>query len=386
MRTVLIGAGAIVLLLTFMYFRKKQDKIIQEIDKRPQYNVVPEEATNRLVEKIEKLTQNFETKIEPKLRKFRILLNSSDRNTSVYPFETEYELKLTDKIYGLDKLTLTKAVFPTTLQLINDNNNSLTLTAQITFSAASASETYPISLTNGVYNNTSLSVMLQSSINIITSTDPDYSTGAEFGVSINSNTNIINVTNTVAPVHTVHGAATAMTFIIQGNNYLNEILGTVTYTQGTLTTAFEGTSPVNVSFPQNLLIYLDNLAHDFNSLRLLNNTENDRRCFAYMTLPSGNGAGGSATPSAAMLNGNAILTSGTGGNSGFGTYTITKDMTNAYYKAYEGKIPLLQNIRVRIRQILPDGSIVTPSFNGSDHTLEFEVKANVDKISLGYNK
>lgn len=386
MKVVLIGVGAIIALLSFMYFRKKQDKIIKEIEKRPQYNVVPEEATNRLVEKIEKLTKNFETKIEPKIRKFRILLNSSDRNTSVYPQETEYELKLIDKIYGLDKLTLTKAVFPTTLQLINDNNNSFILSAQITFSAASASETYPITLTNGIYNNSSLSIMVQNAINIVTSTDPDYSTGAEFSVSIDSNTNILNVTNTVVPIHATHGTATAMTFSIQGNNYLNEILGINTYTQGTLTTPFYGMSPVNVAFPQNLLIYLDNLAHDFNSLRLLNSSEDDRRCFAYMTLPSGNGAGGTATPSAATLNGNAILTSGTGGNSGFGTYTVTKDMTNAYYKAYEGKIPLLQNIRVRIRQLLPDGTIVTPSFNGADHILEFEVKANVDKISLGYNK
>jgi hypothetical protein len=98
-------------------------------------------------------------------------------------------------------------------------------------------------------------------------------------------------------------------------------------------------------------------------------------------MPSGNGVYG-GTPSVGTVNGDAILVQGTSGVSGLGTYTVTKDMTNAYYKAYEGAIPSVRYINVRIKQLLPDGSVVTPDFNGANHSMEFEMKARVDKTSL----
>ena len=387
MKFIIGGVAAIIVIMVFMYYRKQQKKLEEKIDSRPLYNVVPEHATNKLIEKIEKLTENFETKIEPKKRKFRILLNSADRDTNIWPSQTEYNLKLVDKIYGLEKLTLTKATFPTTLQLINDNNNQLTISGSFAFASAVINFAYVVSLTNGIYNTTSLSAMIQTAINEVAAADPTYTSPATWAVSIEPSTGLISFTSVTLPTHPIHGVGIDVKFGVSGNSYITDVLGlSTTAPTGNITVPYLGVEPVNVSYPQNLVLYLDNGAFDFDSLRLMTKDENDRRCFAYMTVPSGNGAGGSATPSAATLSGAAILVAGSGGATGYGTYVITKEMTNAYYKAYGGKIPLLQNIHVRIRQILPDGTVVTPSFNASDHTLEFEVKANVDKISLGYNK
>ena len=388
MKFIIGGVAAIIVIMVFMYYRKQQKKLEEKIDSRPLYNVVPEHATNKLIEKIEKLTENFETKIEPKKRKFRILLNSADRDTNVWPVQTEYNLKLVDKIYGLEKLTLTKATFPTTLQLINDNNNQIVISGSFQFAGpVNFPINYIVPLINGIYSTTSLSAMIQTAINEVAAADPTYTSPATWTVSIEPSTSLISFTSVTLPTHPINGAGVNINFTVSGNSYITDILGlSASALAGSPTAPYLGVEPVNVSYPQNLVLYLDNGAFDFDSLRLMTKNQDDRRCFAYMTVPSGNGAGGSATPSAATLSGAAILVAGSGGATGYGTYVITKEMTNAYYKAYGGKIPLLQNIHVRIRQILPDGTVVTPSFNASDHTLEFEVKANVDKISLGYNK
>ena len=388
MKFIIGGVAAAIVLFIFMYYRKQQKKLEEKIDSRPLYNVVPEHATNKLIEKIEKLTENFETKIEPKMRKFRILVNSADRDLTKWPTETEYDLRLVDKIYGLDKLTLTKATFPTTLQLINNNNNTLTISGTFSFAGPTVlSFNYTATLTNGIYSTSSLDAMIQGAINAAAAADATYSSPATWSTATADSTGIVSFTSTALPTHPTFGVATNLTFSVTGNIYLNDIMGLSTSAPaGDSATPYSGVDPVNVSYPQNLILYLDNGAYDFDSMMLMTKDQNDRRCFAYMTVPSGNGAGGSATPSAATLSGAAILVAGSGGATGYGTYVITKDMTNAYYKAYGGKIPLLQNLRVRIRQLLPDGTLVTPDFNGSDHTLEFEIKANVDKISLGYTK
>ena len=377
MKFLIGGVAAAIVLFVFMYYRKQQKKLEEKIDSRPLYNVVPEHATNKLIEKIEKLTENFETKIEPKMRKFRILVNSADRDMAKWPTETEYDLRLVDKIYGLDKLTLTKATFPTTLQLINNNNNTLTISGTFSFAGPTVLPfSYTVTLTNGIYSTSSLDAMIQGAINTAAAADATYSSPATWSTTTAGSTSIVSFTSTSLPTHPSFGTATNLTFNVTGNNYLNDIMGLSTSAPaGDSTTPYSGVEPVNVSYPQNLILYLDNGAYDFDSMMLMTKDQNDRRCFAYMTVPSGNGAGGSA-----------ILIAGSGGATGYGTYVITKDMTNAYYKAYGGKIPLLQNLHVRIRQILPDGTLVTPDFNGSNHTLEFEIKANVDKISLGYTK
>jgi hypothetical protein len=140
---------------------------------------------------------------------------------------------------------------------------------------------------------------------------------------------------------------------------------------------------VNAAYPFNLLIFLDNKAMDFNSLRIMKSSEIDSRCFANFNMPSGNGIyGGNGVASTGTVSGAAILVQGASGASGVGTYTLTKDMTNAYYKAYEGAIPTIRYINVKIKQLLPNGSVVTPDFNNSNHSMEFEMKARVDKTTL----
>ena len=127
----------------------------------------------------------------------------------------------------------------------------------------------------------------------------------------------------------------------------------------------------------------------------MSSDEEDRRAFASLTMPSGNGlagGGGSSTngvPSAMTVSGANVLVEGIGSSlgfgasgGGFGNFVITKDTMDAYYKSYEGPIPTTEYLNVRLRQLLPDGTVGTPDFNNVDHSLEFEIKAQVDKISL----
>mgnify|MGYP000504062613 FL=1 len=375
MKTIIFGVSAFVTMLVIMYYRKQQtikNQIVLEEMKRPQLNVVPENVTSHLLETLEALAKTFETKIEPEKRKYRLLMNSSERNETLYKNPTDYQLQLPQTIYGMDKISLQKAVFPMTLDLINTNNSTLVINVVWN---AQGSVDYTLSLPTGNYTITSLATAIQGELNNV-------GDGSVWAISIDTTSLLLSITVVTPKTGNANGL---IRVTAASSNYLLAILGMEqmvgTPSPPSPTGSLTGTDPVNVAFPCNLLIFLDNKSMDFNSLRIMKSAEIDSRCFANFNMPSGNGVYG-GTPSVGTVNGDAILVQGTSGVSGLGTYTITKDMTNAYYKAYEGAIPSVQYIHVRIKQLLPDGSVVTPDFNGANHSMEFEMKARVDKSSL----
>ena len=380
MKTIIFGVSAFVTMLLIMYYRKQQtikNQIVLEEMKRPQLNVVPENVTSHLLETLEALAKTFENKIEPEKRKYRLLVDSGERNTTTYPLPTDYQLQLPETLYGMEKISLEKAVFPMGLELINQHSERLQMT--ITWTAA-GTQTYNMTLDQGNYTITSLAVLIQAKMDAAAAAG----LGGTWEVSIDPNTLLLSI-----KVLTFPGGVsqTASITLFATNNYILSILG-LTNEVGvnagiSQTVALTGSNPVNVAYPQNLLIFLDNKSYNFNSLRIMKSSEIDSRCFANFNMPSGNGIyGAGGVPSTGTVNGASILVQGTSGASGLGTYVVTKDMTNAYYKAYEGAIPSVRYINVKIRQLLPDGSVVTPSFNNANHTMEFEMKARVDKISL----
>lgn len=231
MKVIIAGVTGFLLILYALYYRKQRaqeyDLKIEDM-KKPQINVIPDSVANDLISKLQLISRSFETKLEPDMRKYRILINSNQRNTTTYPLPTDYQLQLPENIYGMEQITLQKAVFP---------------------------------------------------------------------------------------VPTVVGA---------------------------------------------IVVYLDNKSTDFNSLRIMKNSNTDDRCFAHFNIPSKN---------APTFSGNS-------------TYTILKSETNAYYKAYEGPVQSFRFINVRVRLLLPNGTLVVPDFNDRDHSMEFEIKARVDKMSL----
>ena len=381
MKTIIIGVSVFVVLLITLYYRKQQSlkhKLKVEEMKRPQIDVIPNSVANKLVEKLDKISSAFESKIEPDIRKYRLLIDSGERDETIYSNVATYQLQLPQTIYGMEKISLEKAVFPMSLELINEHSQSLTMT--VNWIPTTGTHTYNMTLDAGNYTITSLAAMIQTKMDLAAAA----SGGGTWEVSIDPNTLLLSIKVLTFP--TVTDTSVNIT-LSSNNNYILSILGLTNEvgvnTGISQTVALSGTNPVNVAYPQNLLIYLDNKSTDFNSLRIMKSSEIDSRCFANFTMPSGNGIYGcGGTPSVGTVNGAAILVQGTSGASGIGTYTVTKDMTNAYYKAYEGAIPSVRYINVRIRQVLPNGVVVTPDFNGANHSMEFEMKARVDKISL----
>ena len=393
MKTIVLGVSAVVTMLIIMYYRKQNTikaQILLEEMKRPQLNVVPEDVTSQIVETLAELAKTFETKIEPDKRKYRLLMDSGERNTTLYPLTTDYQLQLPETIYGMEKISLEKAVFPMSLELINVNNKTLRVTVLWIRIPGSSEQTtvYNVSLVSGNFTITSLAVMLTEALDAAMVADLNQSTKATWSVVIDPNTLLVTIKILTLPILSGIGTLAQAIFTLDSslNSYLLAVLG-ITGTNPTSTnsaTAFlTGTEPANVAYPYNLLIFLDNKSMDFNSLRIMKSSEIDSRCFANFSMPSGNGVyAGGGIPSVGSVNGAAILVQGSSGASGLGTFAITKDMTNAYYKAYEGAIPTFRYINVKIRQVLPDGSVVTPDFNNGNHIMEFEIKARVDKISL----
>ena len=375
MKRIVLGVSAAMLFLALMYYRKQQ-KNLQMVDleemRKPQINVVSELVTDRLLEQLEKLSQIYETKIEPKKKKFRLLLGSAERDVTTYPNVTQYQLRLPQPIYGMNRITLDKATFPTSLNLINSSNDTVVLSGSFTFPAGTQIFSYSASLTIGNYTPARLASMVEEAINTAAAADIAYSTSPTFDVTVDANTYIATTVSNVFPVlaFPLVGTATASTLTYSTSaSYIRTLLGYGTETA--IVNGVRGNDPVNVLYNQTILIELSNRFYDFNSLRIMSRTNNDRRAFASITMPSGNGISGAA--------GNLVSGAGSGG---FGNYVVTKDMTNAYYEAYEGPIPSTEYITVRLRQLLPDGTLTTPDFNNADHSLEFEVDANIDKASL----
>ena len=352
---------------------------------RPELTVVPEHVTSRLIVTLEKLCI-AESRIEPELRNYRLLLNSGARDETTYEFPTDYQLQLPETIYGMEKITLQKAVFPMSLDLINTNSADFTITCEWTGPTAGTSN-YTSTIPTGNYTITTLATAFQTSLNdIASSTAPFSTTAAVFTVTIDPTSLIMTITNTVAP-QDAGGLATAVTMSAASSSaYFRAITGlpAVAGSPGASPGAvLIGTESVNVAYPHNLFIYLDNKSYDFNSLRIMKSLDIDERCFANFNMPSGTTLL-TGIASAGDVNGQAILTvdpTSPSAESGVGTYVVTKDTTNAYYKAYEGPIPSVRYLNIRIKQRLPDGTMVVPDFKGANHSMELEMKARVDKMS-----
>jgi hypothetical protein len=356
----LIIAGGVLLFLVFAYWQKKQ----KEQEQAPKVDVMPKEDTMSIVKSIRDMAKVVKDSAKPQIekpyRKYRLLINSDERDDSRYPNVNNYQLNIPDHLYGVQKIQLMKASFPTSLELINNNNNELRFNINST--------DYTAAITNGYYNGTELATAIQTAMNAAGS-------GETFVVTFSTSTGFM----------TINCSSSVNTFDISNTgSYLLDLIGMTTFVStGGSPNTLTSTRPVNVAYPQNILLELSDDAYDFNSLRIMDKSDNDRRCFAYLTFPSGNG-GLSGTASPATVTGSRILVEGSGGNNGFGLYVVTKDTTNAYYKFYEGSISRMRLLNIRLRQLLPDGTIVDPDFNGANHSIELEVTARVDKTSLSY--
>ena len=254
-----------------------------------------------------------------------------------------------------------KASFPTSLKLINDYNNVLTL------NNGAGVLIKQIILDKGYYNGDELATMLENKF--VSAPTPLVG----FTVTYNSNSGFLTFS---------YSSSISFPGVPVNIDYTLDLLG-FPHTGSSSGTSVTGTLPANTAFPQNILVQLSSENYKFNSLEILS-TEG-KECFAFLQMPSGAGGGG-INPSAATVSGAAILVEGGGGTSGFGTYIITKDQTNAYYKAYEGTIPQLNRLNVKLKQLLPNGTLVDADFNNINHTIEIEITARVDKSSLELNK
>jgi len=329
--------------------------------KQPKIEVISRDDTSEIVKKIHALVKVTTDKAvekapiyEKPYRKFRFLLNSSQRGDG--QDVNDYFLSLYEPVYSIAKVELVRANFPTSLKLITYNNKTIFLREN------SDTVNYPVILTPGYYNAEELASHIQTVFN-------DVSTHT-YTVTYEPSTGILTISNPT------------MDFRVIISDYLHAILGIAQDSSSVLTgglNVITGTLPVNTSFPQNIILKLSTESHDLNSLNLT--SSEGQQCFAFMNIPSGTGMGG-IIPSSANVSGSAILVEGAGGTSGFGTYVITKDQTNAYYKSYEGTLPRINRFHVQLKQILPSGSIVDADFSNIDHTIELEVTARVDKSSL----
>ena len=139
--------------------------------------------------------------------------------------------------------------------------------------------------------------------------------------------------------------------------------------------------PMNINMPTNILLNLAQANDDYDSM-IVPTKNGSVRCFAY--IPLGVNAGAMIAESAALLNSSPILVSAGASGAGHKYFSISKETTTAYYDFYEGSKSSISRISVRLEQLLPDGTVVTPNFNNANHIIELEFIAQVGKISSMY--
>ena len=364
MKAIIFGISTFITLLVAMYYRKqriKNHKITIEEMKRPQLTVVPENVTSHLIATIEKLSKTFDTKMEPEMRKYRLLVNSSQRNATTYPTTTDYQLQLPETIYGMEKLSLEKAVFP-----VPPSNLQFTIDCRMA-SPPNVIKTFNVIVAPGNYTMATFSDAIAAAMNAAMVADTDQTTPAVWTVTIDAFL-IMRITLLTFPVFVSVGTPNTVRVDIDGASCNLNLITAMGYSATGTTSGGPSAAPVAVTgniavtleFPCNIIVYLDNKTTSFNSLRIMKNSDTDERCFAHFNIPSKN------------------MTSSTDTRD---TYTILKNETNAYYKAYEGPVQSFRFINVKIRQLMTDGTLTIPDFGGNNHSMEFEMKAKVDKIS-----
>lgn len=331
-----------------------QDSVI--IDPPRHFESFDRDKLDTIVEKIDK-------KQTKPLRRFRVLVDSSNRNTTLYPNVYNYTVDLYEPIYGVERIELVRAFFPTTLYLLNETNN--------TFAINVGSGTVSVPLTSGNYSSTELATELATQL------DAAATTGTGWEVEIIPSTGQMQVisSNVATPA--------IASFTVEGTQMPNlaPILGFGVADYAS--TAQIVTSPytVNTSYPNNVILQVGDTTQQFDSLSvpILNN---HLRCFSYIPLGSGNGGTSTITTSPATVSGSSIMVAGSSGLGGYGYFYIPKDATNSYYDFYDGPKDQIRRLNIRLQQIVAGGTLINPSFNNANHIIEFEILARVDKTSL----
>ena len=369
-------AIAVTVIVTLLYIRKQLNKPTE-----PTIQVIAQNDTRELLSGIKEIVASTKEKVVPKpvpiLRKYRVLLSSSERDKTLYPDSSDYWLKLPEPVFGLQRIQMIDGSFPLTLELINDNNNQMIITLGYT-----ASTEYPITLIDGIYNGNELANMIETRINAYFTANPLTLTPPAtnqpvFTVSYDTTSGLLLFQiNFIIPSTP---SAASNRFSVSGNSYLNEILGLTTTTANyDVVWQLQGTAPVNVSFKQNIMLDLSSEVEEFNTLQVAQQNERNIRCFAFIPLPSGSGfAGGGFAPSAATISGASILVESASATSGYGTFNFV----NAYYEAWEGPNPAIQLIHIQLKNLLPNNEVLKADFNNAEHTLELELTARLDKTS-----
>ena len=159
-------AAFIAVVIVFLYIKKKLSEKTS-----PVIHVIPKDDTKELLTGIKELVESTKQQVVPKpqpiLRRYRVLLTSSERDKTLYPSTSDYWLKLPEPVFGLQRIQMIDGSFPLTLELITDNNNQLIITLGYT----GATE-YTITLINGIYNGTELASMIETRINAYFTANP----------------------------------------------------------------------------------------------------------------------------------------------------------------------------------------------------------------------
>lgn len=318
-------------------------------------------------DRLDTLVNKVDNKQKKPLRRYRILLDSSNRNKTSYPNIYDYTIPLYEPVYGIERIELVRAFFPTSLYLINDNNNEFKI-------LVNGSLDVSLTLTNGNYTSTEIATEIEEKL------DADGTIGSGWEVSVLPNSNKLQIysANVVAPAIT--------TFVVKADEMPNlaPILGfgLAQYTSSSDTVV--APYPLHTSYPNNIVLQLKDDTQNFNSMTIPLQNEQQVQCFSYLPLGSGNGGTNIVNTSSGTVDGASIIVAGSSGLGGFGYFYISKDATNSYYDFYEGPKDRINKLSVRLQQILPNGTLTNPDFNNSDHIIELEMLARVDKSSLTY--
>jgi len=296
-------------------------------------------------------------KRQKQLRRFRVLLDSTYRPTSCTS-PSSYTLDLPEPIYGVESISLQRAFIPNSIYTINSNNNSLLADINGT--------DYTVTLAEGNYSGNELATEIQDKL------DAETGTGTGWSVTRDGSSGvlIIDGTSVVTPV------VTSLEVKASEMPNLAPIIGFGS-TNVSGTTSVTSPYPVNTNFPMNILLNLSQGNDDYDSM-IIPTKNGSLRCFAYIPLGINNGA--IISESAALLNTSPILVSGASG-AGYRYFNISKDTTTAYYDFYEGSKSVINKISVKIEQLLPDGTVITPDFNNGNNIIELELIAQKDKSS-----
>lgn len=179
-------------------------------------------------------------------------IDSSERDPTIYPNPADYVIELKNPIYDVNKISIASARIHASQLLINDRNNTFT----VTNTAGTPETTNTVTLANGNYKGTTLAAELQTKVtagvgkNITTTYNPDNNTLTFDSASDDFRFDF-------------YGGVKGYANSTSGYTTPHDILGlppsNVASTSGTLTT---GT--INLQGPDALVIKISSGAEEFN--------------------------------------------------------------------------------------------------------------------------